>query len=517
MLTRGTFTSIQWTFLMRLFVVHPPWNLNSDRRLSESRCSEVSQQMPLAMSSGYSNQRVFESGPLEEKLADSSYGVRSAWGKPHARTNWFLKRCFGKHNAFCGTTRRRIRHLLARNLSPNKHERTSIAKEAHVEVVWKSFGKQFFATISLQEKVTMRSAMEHKYPDVQFIVDALARGSVVLTAEEDLLPGEDNFKSFKTGTRAMVSPRHSVLANIHEAEAYIFPTLFRVWEEARCGILQEMLKASGWTTVKKTDQTLEKAPTRNSSIANSMSTAQLLATIKWYVSSTLDELGQECVLETFTHRIIFMAMMNELELIDKLHKNDDVRIQQVQEVCDHTARLWPRDWFFVGPGSDTTGQYGKWETNDPNGNWDRKSSQILQQYKESGRPVVPGDTVFEQKKAQESIHFNTSPETVRMMCRRVESVNHHCILLLATTRYMEDLPEKTLIEAQESDAAPVKLAPLNRKVAHLLKQSTLSRRETSCTKNENKEVGTSPTDHTNGRRWTPRARSNRRSARNGHC
>ena len=80
--------------------------------------------------------------------------------------------------------------------------------------------------------------------------------------------------------------------------------------------------------------------------------AQLLATIKQHVTSTLDDLGQECVPETYFHRIIFMAMMDEADVTDKPQKNDNLRIQQTQEVRDWTARFQPSYWIFVGSRSE---------------------------------------------------------------------------------------------------------------------------------------------------------------------
>ena len=53
-----------------------------------------------------------------------------------------------------------------------------------------------------------------------------------------------------------------------------------------------------------------------------ITSSQLLATI---ISSTLDDLGQECVAEAYTQRILFMAIISELEVTEKPHKNDDLR------------------------------------------------------------------------------------------------------------------------------------------------------------------------------------------------
>ena len=58
---------------------------------------------------------------------------------------------------------------------------------------------------------------------------------------------------------------------------------------------------------------------------------------------------------------------------------------------------------------------------------------ILQQYNESGQPVVLGTTIFgqgtlKQKTRKESIHLNTSTETVSMICKPIESANQLCNL-----------------------------------------------------------------------------------------
>ena len=45
-----------------------------------------------------------------------------------------------------------------------------------------------------------------------------------------------------------------------------------------------------------------------------------------------------------------------------------------------------------------------------------------------------------------------------MICKLIESSNHLCILF-AIMKYMDDLSEKTLIEAKENNSAQVKLTP----------------------------------------------------------
>ena len=117
-----------------------------------------------------------------------------------------------------------------------------------------------------------------------------------------------------------------------------------------------------------------------------------LVTIQQHVSSTLDDVGQECVRETYSHRIIFMALMIGWEVTDKPHKNDDLRFQQAREVRDYTPRFRPRSWIFVDPGPAKTRRYHQWEGDNPTGNWGRKASHVSKIQKIQ-TIVIPG-TIF---------------------------------------------------------------------------------------------------------------------------
>ena len=84
-LTKGAFTTTQWTFLMQLFDFRPPPKWNVDRWFSKSSCSP---RIPHATSGVHNTQRDFEHGSEKEKLEDSSAGVEenSAWSNPLLRT-----------------------------------------------------------------------------------------------------------------------------------------------------------------------------------------------------------------------------------------------------------------------------------------------------------------------------------------------------------------------------------------------------------------------------------------------
>ena len=79
-LTKGAFTTIQSTSLMRLFDTHPPFNLNFDRNFSESSYSTSRCRTPTAFS-------VTSEVDRGKMTADSSNGVRFACRKPQRNNN----------------------------------------------------------------------------------------------------------------------------------------------------------------------------------------------------------------------------------------------------------------------------------------------------------------------------------------------------------------------------------------------------------------------------------------------
>ena len=108
----------------------------------------------------------------------------------------------------------------------------------------------------------------------------------------------------------------------------------------------------------------------------------------------------------------------------------------------------------TGSSSVQVWEYDKWLTEDPKGHCDRKALQILQIYKACGHLDDPGTTIFEQGTlrstlSKANIHVNKSEQSVSMICKLVESVNRLC-MLLATTKYMDDLPKDTLGKAKEA-------------------------------------------------------------------
>ena len=135
-----------------------------------------------------------------------------------------------------------------------------------------------------------------------------------------------------------------------------------------------------------------------------ITSAQLLATIKQHVSSTPDDLGQECE-QQYPHRIIFMAMMKAAQQQRLAHS------ARSGSSCDSTARFRPSCWIFVGPGSENNKKLPHVERTVSGTEYNRR---FFKETK-SEHPVVRGTTLFDQgtlrqKKGKESIQFNASLE-----------------------------------------------------------------------------------------------------------
>ena len=119
-------------------------------------------------------------------------------------------------------------------------------------------------------------------------------------------------------------------------------------------------------------------------------TSERLLAKKHYVSSTVDDYCQECTLETYTYRIIHVHEHEELEVDNKLHKDDDSHTQNAQELRDYASRCGPGCWIFVGPVSNYTRKHDR----KPNGYREQEALRIPLRYIESGHPVILGTTLF---------------------------------------------------------------------------------------------------------------------------
>ena len=186
-------------------------------------------------------------------------------GNPHA---FFLRPCMEKPDVFFGTRRRRSRCLLARSLLRNtsrreKHHKRSIDR-SNVE---KESKRQLSLLRSYSRKKGNDEVLDRApVPRRSVHLERLAGNLTVLTAEETSC--SKIIRSLRVGQNWQMGSGKSDRLQQNRT----FSTLFCVWEEARCGKLQEPLMAGGWKIAKEADHTLQKTSTQNSSIANSTST-----------------------------------------------------------------------------------------------------------------------------------------------------------------------------------------------------------------------------------------------------
>ena len=129
-----------------------------------------------------------------------------------------------------------------------------ITRKAHIGAMWKSFGKTafFFATILFQNKGRMRSAMEDKKPDVQFILVALAgqsrtytgvssvpvtpqiRGTLIFLLEN----GPKHGTSHCNGTNPRPNPQPNLRSLLHsQCQTKLTLTSRRPTLELGCGLV----------------------------------------------------------------------------------------------------------------------------------------------------------------------------------------------------------------------------------------------------------------------------------------
>ena len=104
------------------------------------------------------------------------------------------------------------------------------------------------------------------------------------------------------------------------------------------------------------------------------------------INDLLSDLGQTP--ETFTGRILFMSMFNDISCDGKGNKEECLANARVVKVL--AKKFGFGQWSFVGPGSEK-----KWysaEENSPQGAWDRIADEMLLEFAESGHPIFRATT-----------------------------------------------------------------------------------------------------------------------------
>ena len=140
------------------------------------------------------------------------------------------------------------------------------------------------------------------------------------------------------------------------------------------------------------------------------------------IINLLSSLGQSP--ETFTGRILFMSMFNDISC-DK-NGNKDECLANAGVVKVPARKFGVGQWSFIGPGSEK-----KWYSaeNSPQGAWDNIAEEMLLEFAESGHPTFRATTPLSRGQLKSkghgkvSIHFTADQDTIDTIYRIILSVN----------------------------------------------------------------------------------------------
>ena len=152
---------------------------------------------------------------------------------------------------------------------------------------------------------------------------------------------------------------------------------------------------------------------------------QGFTTVQLYgkITDVLSRLGETP--ETFTGRILFMSMFNDISCDKKNHEEEHLANAEVVSIF--AKKYGKGQWQFVGPGSEK-----KWfsmEENSPQGIWDHIEEKMLVEFAESGCPIFRATTPLSRSKLKSkghgklSIHFTVTQATIEIVFRTVVSAN----------------------------------------------------------------------------------------------
>ena len=114
----------------------------------------------------------------------------------------------------------------------------------------------------------------------------------------------------------------------------------------------------------------------------------------------LSSLGEEP--ETFTGRILFMSMFNDISCDGKGNEEECVANSKVDSIL--AKKFGIGQWSFICPGSEK-----KWysmEENSPQGIWDHIADKMLLEFAESGCPIFRATTPLSRGKLKSKGHGN---------------------------------------------------------------------------------------------------------------
>ena len=129
--------------------------------------------------------------------------------------------------------------------------------------------------------------------------------------------------------------------------------------------------------------------------------------------------------ETFTGRILFMSMFNDISCDRKGNKEECLANARVVKVL--AKKFGIGQWSFIGPGSEKKWYSG--EEDSPQGAWDHVADEMLLEFVESGHPTFRATTplsrcILKSKgHGKLSIHFTAEYPTSETVFRIIISAN----------------------------------------------------------------------------------------------
>ena len=141
------------------------------------------------------------------------------------------------------------------------------------------------------------------------------------------------------------------------------------------------------------------------------------------VTDLLSHLGETP--ETFTGRILFMSMFNDISCDRKGNKEECLANARVVKVL--AKKFGIGQWSFIGPGSEK--KWNSAEENSPQGAWDHIADEMLLEFAESGHPIFRATTplsrgILKSKRhGKLSIHFTADYPTLETVFRIIFFAN----------------------------------------------------------------------------------------------
>ena len=141
------------------------------------------------------------------------------------------------------------------------------------------------------------------------------------------------------------------------------------------------------------------------------------------VTDLLSRLGEAP--ETFTGRILFMSMFNDISCDREGNKEECVANAKVVTIL--ARKFGIGQWSFIGPGSEKKWSSG--EGNSPQGVWDHIADEMLLEFAESGHSIFRATTPLSRSTLKSkghgklSIHFTADYPTIETIFRIIVSAN----------------------------------------------------------------------------------------------